>query len=508
MVSRFLLLLIAAFCAALTAHPAFAADWLEGESERFVVTARLDEAELRDVIQHMEDFQRILDAQLPPQTQPIRKKRIFLEEDAATISSVSSLRVSGIAIDTPELTGSYSQYQPGDDRFNRYQSIFHALAALHIENAYIRPSAWWVRQGGAIFFKTAYRDEAGNFIIGAPEIRRPLREKIRSSQIANLLLIDSTPRSQSQFEDFSLISRETATALLINSENTGVMEAYLDAFAQGAPLEEAGAILGDLDALARQINLRASSATKSVIQLPLPERPEVGVEFRALGGDEIALIQLRVERLRDERRERTARRLGSLTEQHPDSAEVWYEYAAAEYALVQEADFGGEAVFRGFGFSNGELIVTSRRYPDAKAWDAVNRALELNPDLTLAIRLKADILMARLLRAADGDAAEGFAEVRAMLTPLAQNPEAEPFAAAVLFQSYVEEGVEPPPSALDGLGRAFVSNPGIEAFRYAYAVALSRRGEKDAARKLLVSMLNTPDYRDAAQRALDAAPAM
>lgn len=490
------------------AQPTFAADWLEAESDHYVVTAKLDGDQLRSVVRQMEDFDWLLEAQLPSQTRSQRKARIFLEDDYATISKVTPVTVSGWAYNHPEMAGSYSSYKPGENPASRLYSIFHAQTVLFTENSFIRPNAWWVRQGVSSFYATVYRDDDGNFIVGAPDLLRPLRTRVSGSELANMLMIERTPRSQSRFEDYSLISREAATALLINFDNAGIMESYLDAFGQGISLEQAGEKIGDLDALARQINLRASSPTKSVLQIPAPPRAPTNITVRQLGKDEIALIELRLQRLSDRRRETTARKLSRLTEDYSESAEVWYEYAAAEYALVQEADFGGEPVFRGFGFSNGELIVSANRirYSDEKAWAAVNRALELRPEYAAANRLKAEILMARSLRAPDDYTDADFDTVRMLLAPFASEPELYPLAAAVFFQSFVEQGLTPPQSALDGLGRAFVTNPGVGAFRYAYAVALARQGQADAAEQLLVSMLNHPEFKEAAQRALTQTP--
>lgn len=99
--------------------------------------------------------------------------------------------------------------------------------------------------------------------------------------------------------------------------------------------------------------------------------------------------------------------------------------------------------------------------------------------------------------------AEDFDEVRQMLAPLAQEPDRHPLAAALYHQSYIEQGREPPQAALDQLGRASMANAGVGDIRYAYATALSRRGEKDLARGLLISMLNDPAFEAAALRALE-----
>ncbi len=158
---------------------------------------------------------------------------------------------------------------------------------------------------------------------------------------------------------------------------------------------------------------------------------------------------------------------------------------------------------KSFGFSNDEIVVSANPHSDAQAWRAVNLALALNPDNIRAQQLKAEILMSRLVRTGEIDDAAALDEVRALLAPLASDAERQPLTAALLHQSYIEQGVEPPLAVREQLGRAFVANSGVEAFRYTYAVSLSRQGQKEVAANLLTSMVNHPDYRDAAMHALE-----
>lgn len=498
---RFFVLLLAVCLSA----PLAAADWLHAESERFVVHAKLDETKLREVVQSLEAYDRLLESQLPPQTRPARKMQFFLNDDYREISRVVDLTVSGLSFSRAEMSGAYVQYNPSEDAILRNVPMFGVHAQTYVDNAFIRPSPLWVLRGVPAYFATAYVSEDGAFILGAPDIRRPLRDTPSVRRLEAMLRQVTRSRSQRQFESVSRLSREAATALLVEPAHAGLLEAYLDAYASGVNAEDAGAALGDLEALAQYIKDRVQSPNKSLRQVSIAPQTATEIAVRPMAKDEIALIGIRVQRLLDERRKSTANRLERLTQRFPDSALVWYEFAAAEFTRVRESDFGGEPVFRGFGFSNGELVVVANPYSDARAWEAVNRALALDAELSPALRLKAEILMARLVRAGDIDDEAGFDTVRGLLREQASKPEHNPLAAALYFQSYIEQDRTPPPEALDGLGRAFVTNPGVEEFRYAYAAALARQGERGAARRLLTSMLNHPEYKDAAQRALDLA---
>ena len=162
-------------------------------------------------------------------------------------------------------------------------------------------------------------------------------------------------------------------------------------------MADAARELGDLDAFAQELARRRIVAPVRRVKVDPPVVAAVAI--RRMTRDEVALIDLRIERLLETRLEASAEGLRAQTRRFPGSAAVWFEYAAAEYARVQHSDFGGRPVFRGFGFSNGELIVMANPYSDAEAWRAVNAALAIDPAHAPARRLKAEIMLARLVRA-------------------------------------------------------------------------------------------------------------
>ena len=495
-----LLILLACF-----AFPANAADWLRAETEHYVIHARLDEAEMRAVAQRAEEFDRVLQRVLPAQTRPGRKLQIYLEGDETRISSISDFRNIGWVGIWPEVATSFSVYDPAEDQLTRSHTLYHALAGNHVENGFIRPTPPWVAVGVRLFFATAYVSEDGYFILGAPDLKRPMSGSMDTAKLDLILGAEASPRTEHAWEDFSGWSREAIFPMLIEPDNAGKLERYLNAYGEGRSLAEAAAELGERDAWAKQVRARQTSRRPTFRRVALEPQEPAPVAIRPMREDEIALIVVRHERLRKDRLEDAARKLARLTEEFPDSAQVWAEYAAAEFARVRDADFGGQ-VFRGFGFSNGEIVVTANPYSDVNAWRAVNRALEIDPELAQAREIKAELLMNRLVRVGDEDDSQAFDEVRALIAPLAAGAERNPLAAALYHQSYIEQGVAPPQLAVEQLGRAFVANPGVEAFRYAYAVTLARSGHRDVAERLLTTMLNHPEYRAAAQRALDAVP--
>ena len=496
-----LLILLACF-----ASPLAAADWHRAESETVVIHAKLDEAEIRELALLAEDFARLLNRILPAQVRSGRRLEIYLEETSSRISRISDFNNLGRVGAWPEMAGAFGVYDPGESRLTRNHTLFYAIAGHHVDNGFLRPNPPWVRTGVQLFFSTTYISEEGDFILGAPDTRRPMRGTMDAAKLTLLLSSQAAPRTQSAWGNFYDWSREAMFPMLIEPDNAGMLETYLDAYGKGVSLEEAGTALGDLDRWARQVRDRQNARRPTFRRVVLDPAPQVAVTVRPMTEDEVLLTDMRFERLRPERVETAAGRLSQLTERFPDSALVWAEYAAAEFARVRAADFGGEEVFRGFGFSNGEIIVTANPYSDAAAWRAVNRALALDPALAQAVELKAEILMNRLVRAGDPEDTAAFDEVRAMLAPLASLAEQRPMAAALYHQSYVEQGITPPPQAVEQLGRAFVANPGVEAFRYAYAVALARSGYRAEATRLLSSMLNHPDYSAAARRALEQVP--
>ena len=499
MVKRLVLLWIAVFAA----QPLAAADWLRAETEHYVIHARLEGEQIRDLAQLVEDFDRVLNRVLPAQTRSGRKLVLYLEDNDRRISRISDWRNIGWVGSWPEFAGSFIVYDPDDDYLTRNHALFYALAGHHIDNGFIRPTPPWVRTGVQLFFATAFVSEEGDVILGAPDMQRPMEGSMDSAKLELLLAADAFPDTESAWKRFYGWSREAVFPMLIQPDNSGLLEAYLNAYGEGRSLEDARSELGDLDAWAKQVRERQTARRPTFRRVAIDQTTPAEATVRPLTEAEVELADMRFERLRADGVESAARRLSRLSEKHPESALVWFEYAAAEFARVRASQFGGEEVFRGFGFSNGEIVVTANPYSDAEAWRAVNRALELDPELAEARALKAEILMGRLVRAGDIGDTQAFDEVRDLLAPLAAEPEAQPLAAALMHQSYIEQGIDPPQDVIEGLGRAFVRNAGVEEFRYAYAVSLARHGRREVAERLLTSMLNHPRFRDAAQRALD-----
>lgn len=496
MVSRLCLLL----CALVLSIPAHAQSWLRAESDHYIVHAKLDEAGLRGLMQGIEEFDRVLHGFMPAETQHGRKPEIYLTPDASRIARVVDFGASAACETHAELPAAFAHYIQVEAERPDEGEIFYCISQFHISNAFFRPKPMWLTGGLSHFFATTHRNDDDLFVIGAPKNLRRVRGITRDT-LAQVLTTNSRHKTEAEYARFLDLSRAMASPLLVETQFAGVMNRYVDAYVSGRSMEDAARELGDLDVFAQRLGRR-----RVVTQLRLVKvEPQfvAAVSIRPMTADEIALVEPRLERLFETRRDASARKLAALTRRFPESAPVWFEFAAAEYARVKHSDFGGTPIFRGFGFANGELIVTANRYSDAEAWRAVNTALAIDPGHAQALRLKAEIMLARLVRAGNPEDDPDYDRVRAMLAPMARDPERHPLAAALYHQSYIEQGREPPDAAFQQLAKAFLSNPGVGDFRYAYATALSRRGQKGEARGLLISMLNDPVYQAAAWRALE-----
>jgi hypothetical protein len=501
-------LVLMALCLALPAH---ASGWLRAESEHHVVYADLDEEKLRELVQLMEDFRRMIRERLPPELTAGRKLHVYMGKGNDLDWARIERRVGALNSELEEANGG-GLYFPNNPESLRHNPIFFSLAHYHMESAFLRSAPEWVTLGFAMVFRSTYPDTQGRLVVGGPDVTWPLRSPLNEAVIDERLTTpwprDRVGRARNQVPDEMRQSREIMRQLLFNQRFAGQLEAYLDAYNEGQSLAEASRHISDRAALVEasaQFNATRRPPVKIIV---LPPAPPAEIAVRPLGEDEAAVLFARFARIVGGGDARIiAERLQRETVRFPDSAPAWYEYAAAEFVRVQESDFGGTPLFRGMGFANGELVVSANRHPDSAAWAAVQRALALDPGHRPAQRLKAEMLMARLVRedVTDG-AAEGFEDVRNLLLPIAADAEREPLAAALYHQSYVEQGVEPTDEAFDWLERAFLANAGIEELRYAYAVALSRRGERAQAERLLASLLNSTETGEAARRALEAAP--
>lgn len=482
------------------------AEWHRAESEHYIVHADMREADLREIVQTLEDFDRMLRALMPLRIEPGQKLQLYLTPGYDRISRIAGMTVSGLPVYSSESMMAFAMFSFAEPASVRYESAFFYAANRHLEQAYIQPTPPWLGSGLPQFFSTAFKDGEGHFVLGAPDYRRPMTHPVSATEVRRTLTDKTSPRNQQQFGLFFRVARAVTAPLIVEPGYAGALERYIRAYASGRTMEQAAGELGDFETLLKDINRLANRTRPTLRRLELAPGPPAAIALRPMRSDEIALIDLRFERLNPKRRKQAAQRLRALTGRMPGSALVWYEYAAAEFGLVQNSEFARDPLFRGFGFANGELIVTANRYPDTEAWRAVNRALAIDPAMPEARRLRAEILLNRLVRAGNPDDPAGYDEVRAALAPLARDPRRNPLAAALYHQSYVEQGIAPPPEAFEQLGEAFRANASVTDFRYGYAVALSRLGRVEEARSLLTSMLNDPRFEAAARRALEAAP--
>lgn len=504
------------FILALLALPvrAAASDWLRAETENFVLYGDLEEAEITALAQRLEAFRLLMQRQFPQQLEPARKHHVFLDDDDGRITYVAGQPLSGLTRLRSEIDTTFAMYDPDRDIRYRDSSVFFAAASVHLNHAFVRRLPPWLNVGLPAFFGTTILQEAGEeaqdnvFLLGVPDFTRPSDGKFSEIRFRSVLQEEDLPVGDRLYGEFYRMSRELVRALLSDASNDARVQNYLALYAKGGTLDQAAAELGDLQAHAteaRRLYRGAEKGRVSLRQVPVRFDEPVQVSVRTMEDDQIALVVPRLRRLENRDVEDVAGDLENLTRRFPNSANVWYEYAAAEFALTESGRYGPDLMLGGYGFQNGVIVVTGRTYSDEKAWQAVNRALELDPALHPALRLKAELMLARQLRSGELDDDAGFDAIRELLAPIAADAGQEPLAAAIYYQTFIEQGLEPTDRAFDQLGRAFVGNAGVSDLRYAYAVALVRRGELEAALRLLESMLNDPARREAAQRALDLA---
>ncbi|MEM9085443.1 MAG: hypothetical protein AAGB23_05925 [Pseudomonadota bacterium] len=502
--SQILRHLIGFFAALLFTSPALATGWHRAESTHYVIHAELPQEDLRILMQEAEDFRRLLQILFPSEAKQGRKLQLYLDRNTRRIEWALQMRSSGFSEDSPEFAGAFAYFRRLDGNQYGPYAIYFQQTQYYINGSFYRTLPPWVLAGVPATFAPSRRDESGAFKVGVPNLRSPLINGIDGKAIRAALKTEYATRNNYAYSVFYRRSREMARVLLFDDAHAGRMDQYLDKLTMGASLAEAADQLGDLNALSASVKRLRANGANAMRVVSLPIAPPVTIEVRAMTQDEVDLVALRFTRLVGSRPKTVNRRLRKLTQKHANSADVWHEYAASEYERVRKSLFGGEPNFRGFGFSNNQIIVPATTYSDRLAWAAVNRALELDPDHAPARILKAEITIGRLLKAdLDEDLSEEFAALRRELDPLAAQPETYPLAAAVAYQSYLEEGIDPPRDALDRLGRAFLANRGVKEFRYAYASALARIGEREAAEVLLRAMLFDPAFREAAQAAID-----
>lgn len=478
------LIAIVALMASLAASAADA-KWLRADTENFIIYSEGNERSLRDFAQKLQRFDATLRYRFKVSAgQDPNRLTIYLlpqAEDAGRL--MSGRRGSSIAgFYAPDPEGSFAVSYREDLGGGRgtpqsQQTLFHEYSH-HFMKRYVTAAfpAWFI-EGFAEYYSTVDFTSEGKVVIGRPVFGRAHGLLALPKIPADRLLLER-PNAMRYSEQTDVYYGRAwlLTHMLYNdAARAGQLTSYIDAINRGEkPREAATDAFGDLAQLDKDLNrylVRPLTYRTSADPIAVPGT----VKVTPLSAAEGALIPLRLERLsahgEDERTTAVREDLRKLSALYPGDAGVWFELAMAEWDRDEHV----------------------RDLADVRA--ATDRALAINPN-----HVRANVLLGQLL-ALDMDKKNDFSAAtwRDVRKPIAlanrTNPD-DPVPLYIYFKSFIDQGVNPPDIAIQGLERAFLLAPENIETRITYAFALANKGDFERAITLVQSVAFDPHGAD------------
>ena len=460
---------------ALSAAPA-GAKWRVASSDHFLIYTEESEAELTEFAEKLERFDSamrfvgMVEAWKPS---PSNRLTIYV---VPSISSVRKLfgdtsgNVAGfylgragrsIAI-VPRMSGSGSIYELGADTV-----LLHEYAHHFMYQNYVSPVPKWFSEGYAEFYSTMIAEKDGSVGVGRPALHRSYGLLSRN--------IISLPEMMSLRSGFklspgkgdSLYGRGWLLAhyLTFDTARRGQLSKYLQLLATGTPGLEAGTqAFGDLKTLDRELDRYIRRKSLNYLRIS-PEHLNAGaITVRALRPGEDAVMMSRIRSEIGVGPEVGARVLADMRRQaapFPDDPFVQASLAEAEY------DIGN--------------------YKEAEA--AVDRALAADPRQADALIYKGRIKMALAANSSDP---EVWKEVRRWFVQANRIDPEDPEPLIFYYRSFLEQGIRPTETAIDGLIYASDLAREESGLRMSVAREHLNRGNAKEARTLLATIAYRP----------------
>lgn len=469
----------AAMAAALIATVA-EARWLRAETDSFIIYSEGNEKSLREFASTLQRFDIALRLLLEVKEQgESNRLPIYLLASTGEVAKLytGSRSSSFVGFYRTERDGSFAVSHRENGGRSRgtsasQETLFHEYAH-HFMKRY-RTGAYpaWIIEGFAEYYSTIDFDRDGRALIGKPAYGRQYG-LVQLPQIPVETLLATDPHSLKTVGQVDVYYGRAwllTHMLFHDAPREGQLVAYARAINAGTEAGQAARqAFGDLDQLdkdlaaylRRPLNYRI---TKDAIPVP------TNISVTALPPGEDAVIPLRLARLSarpgdDSLAVRDS--LLGLTKAHAGDAAVWFEYAAAEWAL--DKDTRDLAAVR----------------------SALDRVIAIKPDHVRGNVLLGELSMHEL--DTQGDYSDASWEKAREPVALANRTDPDdPLPLYVYFQSFIDQGKIPPDIAIQGLEQAFRLAPENIEMRVAHAFALANRGQFTSAIRLAQSIAFDP----------------
>lgn len=455
--------------AALIAQPA-QAKWLRADTRNFIIYSEGNEKSLRSFAEDAERFDATLRMRFRVASDvPQVRLVIYMLPTADAVSRVAKgsvgFDVAGVYVSHPEGTFVLTNRESSSGRgpSQAQSTLFHEYAHHFMRR--FSPSAFpaWFAEGFAEYFSTVEFTKEGKAQIGKPAYERAYG-LLELPQVPVTAILNAKPSELDTEEAVDVYYGRSwlLTHLLYNvPTREGQLTSYIAAINRGTNADEAArSSFGDLAALDKELR----SYTSKPLQYRTTNAPvaaDLTMTITALPPADDALVALRLERLAaddDDMARRTKARdaLIKLGAAHPESAEVQFEIAAAEWAL---------------GKDKRDLNAVRK---------ALDAALALQPNHVRANVLLGEVLGFQADAAGDTKAATWSAVRKPIALANRTDPD-DPVPLSAYYDSFALQGVRPPQIAIDGLAKAVALAPEQVGNRINYAFALANLGRHDEA---------------------------
>lgn len=456
------------------------AKWLRADTENFIIYSEGNEKSLRSFAENLQRFDETLRMRFNLSDAPEPNRlTIYLVprgvDAGRLVTGKSGSFIAGWYRPDPE--GSYAISHRENVVIKgtpqSQQTLFHEYSH-HFMRRYAGAAfpAWFI-EGFAEYYSTVDFTKDGKAETGKPVYARAYGLLTMPKIPAETLLLQQPGAMRNSGQKDVYYGRAwLLTHMLYNdASRAGQLARYIEAINRGDDGKKAAVdAFGDLAQLDKDLNrYMAKPMTFRTSSEPVAVRGKVGVV--ALSAAEDALLPLRLERIsamRDDARIAKVRDdLKALSQVHGGDAGLWFELASAEWEMDDD----------------------KRDVAAARA--AVDKALAIDPK-----HVRANVLLGRILTAeVEAKADPQPADWNAVRKPIAlanrTNPD-DPVPLYAYFKTFLDQGMRPPPIAIQGLGRAFALAPENIATRVSYAFALANGGDFDGALKLAQAVAFDP----------------
>ncbi|NCP23297.1 MAG: hypothetical protein GW854_04020 [Erythrobacter sp.] len=464
------------------------AGWNRADTQHFIIYSDGSTNQLEEFASDLERFDSLMKQLLGvrPESDPVQLP-IYLVQNANRVSLLmgdDDRMIAGVYIPTSD--GSFilgnREWDGKDDELPGRVVLFHEYAHhlmfRHLTNAY--PA--WYREGFAEFLSTSKIERDGTFSIGAPANHRAyaIREGVYMP-IERLLFTPQSEMTDNERGMFYAQSWVLTHYLQSSVELNRQMLSYFSMLAKEKdPREAAVEAFGDLDALdkavrkygRRRIDYRRSNT-------PLEIRGDI--EITSLTDLETDLAENELYLRIGFKPDQVLKDLNQIIEENPKNAKA--------YALLAQAE--------------SDRAHSEEDYDFDAALKAVDRAIQLDPDLIEARVRKAYLLMEPADHEEMSDQQVDWAAVRDQISAANAIDADDPRPLLAYVTSLEKEGGPMPPVALDAMMQVHGTMPEVTPIRTRLARMLAAEGRFDAALSLVGFLVADPHAGDSGRKLVE-----